>query len=116
VVKAELFTTEMRTVGVAIPYSIARAVFGGATAYIALALRDAGHENYFVIYVSVCAGISMLTYVFMPETRDVDLVATTEIANPFRPRPNAPTPASRQGTRQWLTWNTPSRTVSAPSC
>ena len=78
VVKAELFPTEVRTVGVAIPYNIAQAVFGGTAAYIALALRNAGHENYFFIYVSVCAAISLITYVFMRETRDVDLVGKTE--------------------------------------
>ena len=77
VVKAELFPTEVRTVGVAIPYNIAQAVFGGTASYIALALRDAGHENYFFVYVSVCAAISLLTYLFMRETRDVDLVGPT---------------------------------------
>ncbi|WP_235623971.1 MFS transporter [Mycolicibacterium goodii] len=44
VVKAELFPTEVRTVGVAIPYNIAQAVFGGTASYVALALRDEGHE------------------------------------------------------------------------
>ncbi|MFC0449301.1 MFS transporter [Rhodococcus jostii] len=84
VVKAELFPTEVRTVGVAIPYNIAQAVFGGTASYIALALRDAGHENYFFVYVSVCAAISLLTYLFMRETRDVDLVGKTETTYPNR--------------------------------
>ncbi|MEU1521179.1 MFS transporter [Nocardia rhamnosiphila] len=80
VVKAELFPTEVRTVGVAIPYNIAQAVFGGTASYLALALRDAGHESYFFVYVSVCAAISLLTYVFMRETRDVNLVGSAPAA------------------------------------
>ncbi|MHC9293326.1 MFS transporter [Mycobacterium sp. LTG2003] len=75
VVKAELFPTEVRTVGVAIPYNIAQAVFGGTASYVALALRDAGHEPWFFIYVSVCAAISLVTYLVMRETRDVELIA-----------------------------------------
>ncbi|MGW3277353.1 MFS transporter [Nocardia rhamnosiphila] len=80
VVKAELFPTEVRTVGVAIPYNVAQAVFGGTASYLALALRDAGHESYFFVYVSVCAAISLLTYVFMRETRDVNLVGSAPAA------------------------------------
>lgn len=75
VVKAELFPTEVRTVGVAIPYNIAQAVFGGTASYVALALRDAGHEPWFFVYVSVCAAISLVTYLVMRETRDVELIA-----------------------------------------
>lgn len=69
VVKAELFPTGVRTVGVAIPYNLAQALFGGTAPYVALAFADNGHENWFFIYVSVCALISLTAYVFMPETR-----------------------------------------------
>lgn len=82
VVKAELFPTGVRTVGVAIPYSIATAVFGGTAPYIALAFRDAGRESWFFIYVSICAAISLITYVFMRETKDVNLIAATAAPGP----------------------------------
>ena len=82
VVKAELFPTGVRTVGVAIPYSIATAVFGGTAPYIALAFRDAGRESWFFIYVSICAAISLITYVFMRETKDVNLIAATTAPGP----------------------------------
>ncbi len=77
VVKAELFPTGVRTLGVALPYNIAQAVFGGTAAYIALAFRDAGYENGFFLYVSGCALVSLVTYALMPETRNRDLIGTT---------------------------------------
>ncbi|SFT00339.1 MFS transporter [Saccharopolyspora flava] len=80
VVKAELFPTEVRTVGVAIPYNIAQAIFGGTASYIALAFRSAGHEDYFFYYVSACALISLLTYALMRETRDAELTHKTALA------------------------------------
>jgi MFS transporter, MHS family, alpha-ketoglutarate permease len=73
VVKAELFPTGVRTVGVAIPYNLAQALFGGTAPYVALAFADNGHENWFFLYVSLCALVSLTAYVFMPETRDRSL-------------------------------------------
>lgn len=70
VVKAELFPTGVRTVGVAIPYNLAQAIFGGTASYVALAFADSGHENWFFVYVSLCALVSLVTYLCMPETRD----------------------------------------------
>lgn len=90
VVKAELFPTGVRTVGVAIPYNLAQALFGGTAPYVALAFTDNGHENWFFVYVSVCALISLTTYVFMPETRDRSLTA----------RPDAPQPEPADAAEQ----------------
>ncbi|MEV0702895.1 MFS transporter [Saccharopolyspora sp. NPDC050389] len=72
-VKAELFPTGIRTVGVAIPYALAQAIFGGTAEYVALAFRDAGVENYFFFYVSACGLVSLLTYLLMPETKTAAL-------------------------------------------
>ncbi|WP_243795313.1 MFS transporter [Saccharopolyspora gloriosae] len=72
-VKAELFPTSVRTVGVAIPYALAQAIFGGTAEYIALAFRGAGHEHYFFFYVSGCALFSLVVYLAMPETRTAAL-------------------------------------------
>ena len=69
VVKAELFPGHIRALGVALPYAIANAVFGGSAEYVALWLKDAGHERYFYSYVSVVIGLSLITYVTMRETR-----------------------------------------------
>ncbi|MBM4796450.1 MFS transporter [Streptomyces sioyaensis] len=72
-VKAELFPTRVRALGVALPYGIANALFGGTAEYVALWFKDAGHETMFFWYVSGCALISLVTYVLMPDTRDAAL-------------------------------------------
>jgi MFS transporter, MHS family, alpha-ketoglutarate permease len=69
VVKAELFPTEVRALGVALPYSIANALFGGTAEYVALAFKQAGHETWFYTYVSVVIGASLAVYVLMRDTR-----------------------------------------------
>ena len=69
VVKAELFPTEIRALGVGFPYSIAVALFGGTAEYIALWFKEAGHESYFYWYVTGCIFLSLLVYTFMKDTR-----------------------------------------------
>ena len=71
VVKAELFPAHVRALGVALPYAIANALFGGTAEYIALWFKDAGIEAGFYWYVTACAAISLVVYVTMRETRDV---------------------------------------------
>lgn len=41
-VKAELFPTRVRSLGVALPYALANALFGGTAEYIALWFKKAG--------------------------------------------------------------------------
>jgi MHS family alpha-ketoglutarate permease-like MFS transporter len=69
VVKAELFPTEIRALGVGFPYAVAVAVFGGTTEYVALQAKAAGHESWFYGYVSACTAISFLVYLWMPDTK-----------------------------------------------
>ncbi|WP_293473036.1 MFS transporter [Phenylobacterium sp.] len=69
VVKAELFPTEVRALGVALPYSIANAAFGGTAEYVALAFKQAGHESWFFTYVTVVIAASLLVYLLMRDTR-----------------------------------------------
>ena len=69
VVKAELFPTEVRALGVALPYSLANAVFGGTAEYVALAFKQAGAETWFFTYVTVVIAASLAVYVLMPDTR-----------------------------------------------
>ncbi|MFB6612984.1 MFS transporter [Streptomyces sp. NPDC085524] len=72
-VKAELFPTRVRALGVALPYAIANALFGGTAEYVALWFKDSGHETMFFWYVSGCALVSLVTYVLMPDTRNAVL-------------------------------------------
>ncbi len=74
VVKAELFPGHIRALGVALPYALANAVFGGTAEYVALWLKDAGHERWFYVYVSVVIGLSLITYVTMRETKKTSLI------------------------------------------
>ena len=45
IVKAELFPTEIRSIGVGLPSAIAISIFGGTAEYVALWFKQAGHEN-----------------------------------------------------------------------
>jgi MHS family alpha-ketoglutarate permease-like MFS transporter len=73
--KAELFSTGVRALGVGLPYSIVVALFGGSTEFMGLRFKQMGHEEYFFWYVTACIVISLATYIFLPETRRVDLEA-----------------------------------------
>ncbi|MFF2550121.1 MFS transporter [Nocardia sp. NPDC058058] len=68
IVKAELFPTRIRALGVGLPYALTVAIFGGTAEMIALALKKAGHESLYFWYVSACVLISLVTYFFMRET------------------------------------------------
>ena len=67
VVKAELFPARIRALGVGLPYALTVAIFGGTTEYVALGLKNIGHESWFFFYVAGCGLISLLVYVFMGE-------------------------------------------------
>ncbi|RLU96716.1 alpha-ketoglutarate transporter [Streptomyces griseocarneus] len=75
-VKAELFPTAIRSLGVALPYAIANALFGGTAEYVALWFKNAGVESGFYWYVAGCAAVSLVVYLTMRETRDIDLKGT----------------------------------------
>ncbi|MEV0293252.1 MFS transporter [Nocardia sp. NPDC050710] len=68
IVKAELFPTKIRALGVGLPYALTVAIFGGTAEMIALALKKAGHESLYFWYVAGCIAISLVTYYFMRET------------------------------------------------
>ncbi|MET9418522.1 MFS transporter [Streptomyces klenkii] len=72
-VKAELFPTGIRSLGVALPYAIANALFGGTAEYVALWFKNGGIESGFYWYVAGCAAVSLVVYLTMRETRDIDL-------------------------------------------
>lgn len=69
VVKAELFPAHIRALGVALPYAIANAIFGGSAEYVAFQLKEWGTESSYYWYVSGMIGLSLIVYVLMSETR-----------------------------------------------
>lgn len=70
VVKAELFPTNIRALGVGLPYSITVALLGGSSELIALAFKENQVEHYFYYYVTACIFLSLLVYFFMPDTKE----------------------------------------------
>lgn len=75
VVKAELFPTEIRALGVGLPYAVTVSVFGGTAEYIALWFKSIGHESGFYWYVTACIGCSLLVYVTMRDTRQHSMIS-----------------------------------------
>ena len=69
VVKAELFPTEIRALGVGLPFALTVAIFGGTAEYVALFAKAHGVEEWFYWYVTGCALLSLLVYWRMGETR-----------------------------------------------
>jgi MHS family alpha-ketoglutarate permease-like MFS transporter len=69
VVKAELFPTEIRALGVGLPFALTVAIFGGTAEYVALFAKQRGVEEWFYWYVTGCALLSLLVYWRMSETQ-----------------------------------------------
>jgi MHS family alpha-ketoglutarate permease-like MFS transporter len=69
IIKAEMFPADIRALGVALPFAIANAIFGGTAEYMALYLKNVGHERWFYIYISLLAACSLVAYVRMRETK-----------------------------------------------
>lgn len=70
VVKAELFPSEVRALGVGLPYALTVAIFGGTAEYIALWLKQANMESYFYWYITACIFFSLVVYARMKDTKE----------------------------------------------
>lgn len=69
VVKAELFPTNVRALGVGLPYAITVSLFGGTAPAIALYFKNIGHESWFYYYLSGIIFLSLLIYTSMRDTK-----------------------------------------------
>jgi MHS family alpha-ketoglutarate permease-like MFS transporter len=69
VVKAELFPTNVRALGVGLPYALTVSIFGGTAESVALWFKSIGHESWFYYYLTGMIGISLVVYLFMRDTR-----------------------------------------------
>lgn len=69
VVKAELFPTSIRALGVGLPYAITVSIFGGSIDSVALSFKSAGVETWFYYYLTAMIAISLIVYVFMRDTK-----------------------------------------------
>jgi MHS family alpha-ketoglutarate permease-like MFS transporter len=69
VVKAELFPTDVRAMGVGLPYAVTVSIFGGTAESIALWFKSIGHERWFYYYLTGVIFVSLLVYLTMRETK-----------------------------------------------
>lgn len=73
-IKAELFPPHIRTLGVALPYAIGNALFGGTAEYAALWFKQAGIESGFYWYLTAIIGLATIGFVMLPETKATSLI------------------------------------------
>jgi MHS family alpha-ketoglutarate permease-like MFS transporter len=66
IVKAEMFPTEVRALGVGLAYAVANAIFGGSAEYVALGLKSIGHETVFYWYVTAMMVLAFLVSLRLP--------------------------------------------------
>ena len=74
VVKAELFPSHIRALGVALPYALANTLFGGTAEYVALWFKSQGIERGFYWYVTAMIALSLIVYLTMRDTRRHSLI------------------------------------------
>ncbi|WP_280457424.1 MFS transporter [Nocardia carnea] len=64
IVKAELFPSHIRALGVGVGYALANSAFGGTAPMIYQAAKNGGHVTLFIGYVTVVVFASLLVYLF----------------------------------------------------
>src|SRR5262249_54499131 len=69
VIMAEQFPPEVRTTGIALPYALAVAVFGGTAPYITTWMSSHGDRGLVWVYLSAAALVGVVVYATMPETK-----------------------------------------------
>src|SRR6476661_3095769 len=69
IVKAELFPTKIRALGVGLPYAITVSLFGGTAPAVALYFKSLGHEEWFYYYLSGMIFLSLIIYATMRDTK-----------------------------------------------
>lgn len=74
VVKAELFPANVRALGVALPYGMGTAIFGGTAEPVALAFKRAGVESGFYVYVALGMAVAFLMIFLLPDNRKHSLI------------------------------------------
>ena len=68
-VMAEQFPARVRATGVALPYAVSAALFGGTLPYIVTAMSSSGLAQYLWVYVAAVCAVGFVVYARMPETR-----------------------------------------------
>ncbi|MBO9557872.1 MAG: MFS transporter [Caulobacter sp.] len=74
VVKAELFPTHVRALGVALPYAIGNAAFGGTAEYVALWFKSEHMESGFYLYVAAIMAVGLAVSLLLKDTGKHSLI------------------------------------------
>ncbi len=74
IIKAELFPTHVRAIGVALPYALAQAIFGGNAETAALSFKNAGNESGFFWFVAGMLAIGFVVAAMMRDTGKHSLI------------------------------------------
>ncbi|KQO60686.1 MULTISPECIES: MFS family transporter [unclassified Methylobacterium] len=69
IVKAELFPTQVRALGVGLSYAVANSIFGGTAEAVALYLKQIGSESSFFWYVTAMLAIAFIGSLIMPNPK-----------------------------------------------
>ena len=70
IIKAELYPAHIRALGVAVPYSLAMAVFGGNAESTALYFKEIGHETGYYWLVAAIFAVGFVVAASMRDTRE----------------------------------------------
>lgn len=70
IIKAALFPSSIRAMGVGLSYAIANAIFGGSAETVALGLKNIGYESIFYFYVTGMMIIAFIAVICMPDIQD----------------------------------------------
>ncbi|MEW2544294.1 MFS transporter [Streptomyces sp. NPDC047002] len=73
VIMAEQFPPEVRTTGIALPYALAVAVFGGTAPYLTTWMSSSGHRDLVWLYLAAAALVGVIVYTAMPETKNKEI-------------------------------------------
>ena len=90
-VKAEMFPTEVRALGVGLSYAVGNAIFGGSAEFVALSLKSVQMESAFYWYVCAMCAIGLYFSLRMPDPAKKGYL----IDPPQQPLPNAGSLGSR---------------------
>jgi MHS family alpha-ketoglutarate permease-like MFS transporter len=74
VVKAELFPAHIRALGVALPYGLGTAIFGGTAEAIATWFRTVDNERGFYVYVAAGLAVAFCVIFLLPDNRKHSLI------------------------------------------
>ena len=69
-----MFPAHIRTLGVAFPYAIGNALFGGTAEYVGLWFKQAGIEAAFYWYVAGFCALMALAFALLPDSSKASLI------------------------------------------